>query len=357
VNKILLLSLLLAAEAPKPFELTDGDRVLFVGNTFFERDLKFNHLEAALTARWPDRNVTFRNLGWDGDTVWGEARAEFGSPADGFNSLSKHVADLKPTVIFVAYGMSESYAGPAGVERFIQQLDKMLDMLSRTQARIVLLSPIRHEDLGRPLPDPSEHNANLRLYVDAIAKVAGRRSYDFVNLFDLTGSKDQPLTQNGIHLNDRGYRAATWAIERSLGLASAARDLAPGAAVREATLPIGPRTLKAAGLPAGRHVLKIDGAAVCTHGADEWARGVLLTAGPETAQLEKLRELIAEKNRHYFHYWRPQNDTYIFGFRRKEQGHLTAEFPKYPPILDEKDAEIAKLRVPVAHTYVLEPVR
>ena len=35
-------------------------------------------------------------------------------------------------------------------------------------------------------------------------------------------------------------------------------------------------------------------------------------------------------------------------------GHLTAEFPKYPPILNEKDAEIAKLRVPVPHTYVLE---
>ena len=73
--------------------------------------------------------------------------------------------------------------------------------------------------------------------------------------------------------------------------------------------------------------------------------------------LEKLRALIAEKNTHYYHYWRPQNDTYIFGFRRKEQGHLTAEFPKYPPILNEKDAEIAKLRVPVAHTYVLERAR
>jgi hypothetical protein len=358
MHRLLLLCLLLGADAAKPFELVDGDRVVFVGNTFFERDLKYNHLETALTARWPDRTVTFRNLGWDGDTVWGDARAEFGSPADGFNSLSKHVADLKPTVIFVAYGMSESYAGAGGVEPFIQQLDKMLDMLSRTQARIILLSPVRHEDLGRPLPDPAEHNRNLRLYVDAIAKVAGRRSYDFVNLFDLTGPKEHPLTQNGIHLNDRGYRAATWTIERALGLPSAARDLeAAGKSATEPTLPIGPRTVKAPGLAPGKHVLKIDGAAVATHTAEEWAQGVLLAKGPEFDQLEKLRGLIAEKNQHYFHYWRPQNDTYIFGFRRKEQGNLTAEFPKYPPILTEKDAEIAKLRVPVAHTYVLEPVR
>jgi len=371
---LLALSLALCQSASKkPFELADGDRVVFVGNTFFERDLKYNHLETALTVRWPSRNVTFRNLGWDGDTVWGEARAEFGSPADGFNSLAKHVADLKPSVIFVAYGFSESFAGPAGIPAFTQQLDKMLDMLSRTQARIILLSPIRHEDLGRPFPDPAEHNRHLQLYCEAIAKVAGRRSYDYVNLFDLAGSKEQPLTENGIHLNDRGYRAATWTIERSLGLAPLAWEVslegkgkalsvgttltgAEGArfAAADTTLPGGARTLRASGLAAGRHTLNVDGAAVATATAEEWAKGVTITAGPEVAQVEKLRRLIEEKNRHYFHYWRPQNDTYIFGFRRKEQGHLTAEFPKYPPILNEKDAEIAKLRVPVPHTYVLE---
>ncbi|HVE38501.1 MAG TPA: SGNH/GDSL hydrolase family protein [Planctomycetota bacterium] len=371
---LLALSLALCQSATKkPFELVDGDRVVFIGNTFFERDLKYNHLETALTLRWPSRNVTFRNLGWDGDTVWGEARAEFGSPADGFNSLAKHVADLKPSVIFVAYGFSESYAGPGGIPAFIQQLDKMLDMLSRTQARIILLSPIRHEDLGRPFPDPAEHNSNLQLTCDAIAKVAGRRNYDYVNLFDLAGSKEQPLTENGIHLNDRGYRAAAWTIERSLGLAplswevtlegkdkalSAGTALAGADGTRfvatDTTLPAGGRTLRASWLPAGRHALRIDGAVVATASAEEWAKGVVISRGPEFEQLEKLRRLIEEKNRHYYHYWRPQNDTYIFGFRRKEQGHLTAEFPKYPPILNEKDAEIAKLRVPVAHTYVLE---
>jgi lysophospholipase L1-like esterase len=378
VKYLLLLSLLGLQSAKKPFELVDGDRVVFIGNSFFERDLRYNHLETALAARWPSRNVVFRNLGWDGDTVWGEARAEFGSAADGFNSLSKHVADLKPTVIFVAYGMSESFAGPGGVDPFVVQLDKMLDMLSRTQARMVLLSPIRHEDLGRPLPDPAAHNRDLRLYVDAVAKVAARRGFDYVNLFDLAGSPDQPMTQNGIHLNDRGYRAATWAIERSLGLSPTAWEVrcidANGKALGrgttlssiktaadglsftalDSTLPDGERSLAVYKLKPGRYALKIDGAVVASAPAEEWEKGVPISKGPEFVQLEKLRGLIGEKNTHYFHYWRPQNDTYIFGFRRKEQGHLTAEFPKYPPILNEKDAEIAKLRVPVSHTYSLE---
>jgi lysophospholipase L1-like esterase len=378
VKYLLLLSLLGFQATKKPFELVDGDRVVFVGNTFFERDLRYNHLETALAARWPSRNVTFRNLGWDGDTVWGDARAEFGSAADGFNSLAKHIADLKPTVIFVAYGMSESFGGPGGIEPFVVQLDKMLDMLSRTQARMVLLSPIRHEDLGRPLPDPADHNRDLRLYVDALSKVAARRSLDFVNLFDLTGSPDQPMTQNGIHLNDRGYRAATWAVERSLGLAPPAWEVkildvngkalgrgttlanlqaAPDRVSFTATdsmLPGGERTLSVFKLKPGSYALKVDGAAVATASAEDWEKGVAISKGPEFVQLEKLRALIAEKNIHYFHYWRPQNDTYIFGFRRKEQGHLTAEFPQYPPILNEKDAEIAKLRVPSSHAYSLE---
>ena len=57
------------------FSLEDGDRVVFLGNTFFERALDYGHLETMLTLHWPDRNVTFRNLGWDGDTVYGHSRA------------------------------------------------------------------------------------------------------------------------------------------------------------------------------------------------------------------------------------------------------------------------------------------
>src|SRR5262245_32802563 len=82
-----------------PFELKDGDRVVLVGNTLIEREQKYGYWEAALTSACPDRNITFRNLGWSGDTVWGEARAGFGTQADGFKRLVDHTLALKPTVI------------------------------------------------------------------------------------------------------------------------------------------------------------------------------------------------------------------------------------------------------------------
>ena len=139
-------------EQPK-FELHDGDRVVLLGNTLIESDQRYGYFETALTARFPNRNIQFRNLGWSGDTVWGEARAQFGSVADGFKALREHVAALHPTVILVSYGTNESFAGQAGVQRFLDGLNTLCDTLDETHARITVISPLREENLGPPLPE------------------------------------------------------------------------------------------------------------------------------------------------------------------------------------------------------------
>src|SRR5215470_16833843 len=65
------------AERFRAFELRDGDRVVLLGDTLIEREQAHGFIELMLTARFPDRAVTFRNLGWSGDTPWGEARVSF----------------------------------------------------------------------------------------------------------------------------------------------------------------------------------------------------------------------------------------------------------------------------------------
>ena len=60
--------------AAAPFELKDGDRVVFLGDTFIEREQKYGWIELMLTTRFPDRRVTFRNLGWSADLPNGESR-------------------------------------------------------------------------------------------------------------------------------------------------------------------------------------------------------------------------------------------------------------------------------------------
>src|SRR5690242_19087765 len=52
------------AEQGGPFDLKDGDVVAFIGNTFVEREQDYSYLETLLRPRWPERKISFRNLGW-----------------------------------------------------------------------------------------------------------------------------------------------------------------------------------------------------------------------------------------------------------------------------------------------------
>jgi lysophospholipase L1-like esterase len=380
------------AHAAEPFALADGDRVIFLGNTLIEREQRYGYWETALTSRYRDKNITFRNLGWSGDTVFGEARAGFGTVAEGFNQLKDEVHAARPTVILVGYGFDESFAGEAGLPHFRDGLGTLLDALAPTKARIVLLSPQRMEDKGRPLPDPAATNRNLRLNADAIRDVAARRGLNFVDLYDLLNAASTPaapLTDNGVHLTAWGYWRTAPALEHGLGLpesvwridaeAAPKGPVAQGAKVEaalqfrvtDAVLPPPPppqdgapaasvsqarRVLRVTGL-SRPHTLLVDGKPVATATAAEWAAGVTIERGPEFEQAERLRQAIVDKNRLYFHRWRPENETYLFGFRKNEQGQNAKEVPEFEPLVAKAEAEIARLRVPVAHEYKLIPQR
>ncbi len=296
----MLLLAVTAGAAPPKFELVDGDRVVFIGNTFVERDIQHNYLETMLTATYPDRKITFRNMGWSGDTVFVPARAG-SAPNKGFDLLVEAVKDLRPTVLFIAYGMNESFEGEAGLSRFVDGYNKLLDALAVTKARVVLISPIAHEDLGRPLPDPLDHNIKLKMYFDAIREIANKREANFVNLFDpvlgVWKNFKKPLTDNGIHLNGFGYYLAAIEIMDLLGLST---DLEK----------------------------------VAIHPGGEF----------KDEKLEKLRQVIREKNVFFFDRYRPQNDMYIFHGRKHEQGRNAVEIPQFDKFIEEKEAEIKKLK-------------
>lgn len=285
---LLALAFLSPFATARPLKLDDGDRVVFVGNTLIEREQAHGWWELALTRQFPGKKVTFRNLGWSGDTVFGQARASFGhiNAGFGFKQLVEHTASLKPTVLFVAYGTNESFDGPDGLPKFVGGLNTLLDRLEKTKARIILLSPLRQADLGRPFPDPTTNNKNLRLYADAIRDAAAKRKHTFIDLYDRLGDigKVKGATTNGIHLTGEGYRWSAGELLKALGL-----------------------------------VPNHDG------------------------EYEKLRRLIIDKNELYFHRWRPQNVTYLFGFRKHEQGKNAVEIPRFDPLVEAKETAIREL--------------
>jgi len=113
----------------------------------------------------------------------------------------------------------------------------------------------------------------------------------------------------------------------------------------------GTRKVVASGLKQGNYLLKIDGKEVARGSAQDWAKGIAIPSSPDYLQVEALRKKIQEKNRQFFHRWRPQNETYLFGFRKHEQGQNAREIPQFDPIVASHEEEISKLKQPVQRTY------
>jgi lysophospholipase L1-like esterase len=314
---VLALFMPLLARAAETFQFADGDVVVFVGNTVTERAQNYGHVETALTLAAGDgKKVTFRNLGWSGDSVYGDARSYFGPPQEGFDRLQKAVGELKPTVMFFQYGAvaamtegdgwtaAKAAAGHSGMDRFLFGYNRLLDAVTKSAGgqlrEIVIVTPPPLENVGAPMPDQAARNKRLAEYRDAIAELARKRGYRLVDLFGLMGGDtfdgskpaSPQLTENGVHYTAEGYRKLAKELASGLGLT-----------------------------------------------AYDYESGV--------ASAEALRETIVAKNRLFFHKWRPANETYLFLFRKHEQGQNAKEIPMFDPLITEQEAQIAKLKTAV----------
>ena len=134
-------------------------------------------------------------------------------------------ANTKADVIFAFFGYNESYGGDAGLPAFRKQLEDWithtLAQNGKTAPRIVLFSPIAHEDLRNPdLPDGRENNARLEMYTLAMSQVAAARRRALRRSLRATraafAAAKTPLTFNGVHLNEEGNRRVAEIIDREL---------------------------------------------------------------------------------------------------------------------------------------------
>ena len=71
---------------------------------------------------------------------------------------------------------------------------------------------------ANPWPDPAPHNAMLERYTRSIEEVARNRGAWFIDLFEPSrdGKARAAISDNGIHLNEAGYRFLAGQIVRGL---------------------------------------------------------------------------------------------------------------------------------------------
>lgn len=300
--KSLLTALLLTASAlpllaqtTKPaFEFKDGDRIVLLGGTLVEREQKFGFFETALMLGTPDKKLSVRNLGWSGDTVFGHARSYFGPPEEGITRLAAHLEMLKPSVAITCYGADMPFEGLLKMPDFITAYRKLLELIrsKNPHVRVIIVTPPPFENLGAPLPDLTEANEKLTKVRDALKEFAAKQGATFVDSFELMGgavkeTPKQPLTDNGLHYGEEGYKIWSTKVTEALGLPK---------------------------------------------------------ANVATAEATALRQAIIRKDFLFFNRWRPANETYLFGFRKHEQGQNAKEMEQFDPIVMEQEKKMADLR-------------
>ena len=60
-----------------------------------------------------------------------------------------------------------------------------------------------------------------------------------------------------------------------------------------------------------------------------------------------------KKNELYFHRYRPQNETYLFLFRKHEQGNNAVEVPQFEALVAEQEKRIRQLKIAQPVKYEL----
>lgn len=235
MKKVLLLAaaclgLASLGRAQLPLELQPGQRVVFIGNSLFDRMRDDGQFEALLHQRFPNHHLVVRNLAWSADEVALRPRP------DGFGDLNQHLTEHQADVILGAFGFNESFKGKAGVAEFETLLKAFLVELKshhyngKSAPKIVLVAPPPAEKPHEPL------NAQLRLYSEAMRRVAAAEGVGFADVFTPlvdTWSQGPGRSINGVHLNTEGYRAFAEELYRAL-LAETAPALNEG--VRAAVL-------------------------------------------------------------------------------------------------------------------------
>lgn len=331
---VLALGLITALAAEAPFELKEGDRVLFLGDTFMEREVDYGLLETALTTAYPDRQITFRNLGWAADSPLGRSRASFDwnkSGQDWLKRVKEQVSLVKPTVAILSYGMTASLEAAAAksatesaevVANFQKQLVELMravDEVSGQKVRFVLLGPA-----VRPTDGPAAtvvhaeaRERQLAAIQQALATVAREQGAFWLPLQDFSQKPGTSLvpSADGVVPDPAGFLALANKVAAGLGG-------------------------KLGGLT---------GANLPPKGGDVQFSG---------DGLQTLNAAIRKKNELFFHRWRPANWTYLFGFRKNEQGQNAVEIPKFDPLIAEWDGRIAKLRnLPAQDSAMLAEVK
>lgn len=228
-----------ATAAPNMLTVNKGDNIVIIGAGLASRMNHFGHFETEIQLRYPDMEVTIRNMGDEGNTPGFRPQPgrnddqQFAFPgarelvhpayqvktgARGhYETPDQWLSNLKADTVIAFFGFNSSFDGPEHVERYKKELDAFLKHTlnmkynGKSAPQVALVSPTAFQNLSDKYdtPDGTKENSNLRLYTSASKEIADKNNVLFVDVFSASAkwyADGKEYTLDGALLNDLGYR-------------------------------------------------------------------------------------------------------------------------------------------------------
>lgn len=234
---LIIVSFLIGCKKTDPLiRVKKNNSIALIGGNLSSRMINYGYFETQIHLRFPDSTLFIRNMGDGGNTPgfrphagrntpWAFPGAEqfqtdLAEPSGSnghFEYPDEWLTKLKADIIIGFFGFSESFSGQTGIENYTNELQAFIDHTlsqkynGQSAPTLVLVSPTGYENLGYEMDVPFgvAENRNLRLYTEAIEKVARSNNIPFINVFQqsLDWYKTEGRhTIDGLQLNMVGYR-------------------------------------------------------------------------------------------------------------------------------------------------------
>ena len=233
---IVLLLLSCGGTDDSPLKLSKDSNIVLIGNNLGSRMMNYGHFETGVHLRFPDSLLTIRNMCDGGntpgfrphsgrETPWAFDGAEQyftelarNSGSQGhFETPDEWLTRLEADVIIAFFGYNQAFKGASGLANFKNELQAFIShTLSQNYngsnpPQLALVSPIAYEDLSAQMdvPDGTVENELLSQYTTAMQEIASANNLPFVDAFSASKtwySSNEPLTIDGLQLNDQGYQ-------------------------------------------------------------------------------------------------------------------------------------------------------
>lgn len=221
----------------------DNESIVIIGAGMASRMMKYSHFETEIQLRYPDKNLTIRNIADEGNTpvfrphpgrslqlAFKGAEQYYPNHESGksgpwtkgavgnFETPDQWLTRLKADTVIAFFGFNSAHNGEADLERFKKELAAFIDhTLSQkyngnTPPQLALVSPTAIQDLSAThhTPDGKDLNNKLALYTKAMADICQQKGIIFIDVFAPSkayfSKQTEPLTVDGALLNSKGYQ-------------------------------------------------------------------------------------------------------------------------------------------------------